>query len=182
MQTTPLTCWLCNVVQVVTGFRLAYGGAQEYYTCVPDMVSLLSMSLHAAVVGRLPACLSWRVRVRVCVCQVAYGKALGGGYPIGVFGGRRDVMALVEEHRLGQDEQYVWTASSLGGNPITSVAALAGMRASVYVCVAARAHAYEHALTRFGYHCQPWTFTSSQIHTIACMQSAPTCAKACVTC
>ena len=75
--------------------------------------------------------------VCVCVCQVAYGKALGGGYPIGVFGGRRDVMALVEEHRLGQDEQYVWTASSLGGNPITSVAALAGKRVCVYVCVAA---------------------------------------------
>ncbi len=57
--------------EVVTGFRLAYGGAQEYYGVVPDLV--------------------------------AYGKALGGGYPIGAFGGRRDVMDLVNEHRIGSD-------------------------------------------------------------------------------
>lgn len=42
--------------KVVTGFRLALGGAQEYYEIEPDLV--------------------------------AYGKALGGGYPIGAFAGR----------------------------------------------------------------------------------------------
>ncbi|XP_038059025.1 glutamate-1-semialdehyde 2,1-aminomutase-like [Patiria miniata] len=84
--------------EVVTGFRLAYGGAQEYYGVVPDLV--------------------------------AYGKALGGGYPIGVFGGREDIMGLVSEDRMGSDSRYVWTASSLGGNPISCSAALAAL--SIY--------------------------------------------------
>jgi glutamate-1-semialdehyde 2,1-aminomutase len=80
--------------EVVTGFRLAYGGAQEYYGVVPDLV--------------------------------AYGKALGGGYPIGAFGGRADVMDLVNEHRIGS-ESYVWMASTLGGNPISTAAAGAAL-------------------------------------------------------
>ena len=80
--------------EVVTGFRLAYGGAQEYYGVVPDLV--------------------------------AYGKALGGGYPIGAFGGRRDIMDLVNEHRIGSDG-YVWMASTLGGNPISTAAANAAL-------------------------------------------------------
>lgn len=81
--------------EVVTGFRLAYGGAQEYYGVVPDLV--------------------------------AYGKALGGGYPIGAFGGREDVLSLVREERMG-NEAYVWMASSLGGNPISTAAAGAALR------------------------------------------------------
>ncbi len=80
--------------EVVTGFRLAYGGAQEYYGVAPDLV--------------------------------AYGKALGGGYPIGAYGGRADVMDLVREERLGR-ETYVWTASSLGGNPVSTAAARAAL-------------------------------------------------------
>jgi glutamate-1-semialdehyde 2,1-aminomutase len=80
--------------EVVTGFRLAYGGAQEYYGVTPDLV--------------------------------AYGKALGGGYPIGAFGGRADVMAQVTEDKLGTPE-YVWTASTLGGNPISCAAASAAL-------------------------------------------------------
>ena len=80
--------------EVVTGFRLAYGGAQEYYGIVPDLV--------------------------------AYGKALGGGYPIGAFGGRREIMELVAEHRIG-DPDYVWMASTLGGNPISCAAANAAL-------------------------------------------------------
>ncbi|MFO0898077.1 MAG: aspartate aminotransferase family protein [Pirellulales bacterium] len=80
--------------EVVTGFRLAYGGAQEYYGVVPDLV--------------------------------AYGKALGGGYPIGAFGGRREVLELVREDRLGKST-YVWTASTLGGNPISCTAASAAL-------------------------------------------------------
>jgi glutamate-1-semialdehyde 2,1-aminomutase len=78
--------------EVVTGFRLALGGAQERYGVVPDLV--------------------------------AYGKALGGGLPIGVFGGREDVMRVASESRHGIDS-YAWTASTLGGNPISSTAALA---------------------------------------------------------
>ena len=78
--------------EVVTGFRLAYGGAQEYYDVVPDLV--------------------------------AYGKALGGGHPIGAFGGRKDIMDLMREERLGK-AGYVWMASTLGGNPVSASASLA---------------------------------------------------------
>jgi glutamate-1-semialdehyde 2,1-aminomutase len=81
--------------EVVTGFRLALGGAQEYYGVIPDLV--------------------------------AYGKALGGGAPLGAFGGHREMMALVEESRLGTPS-YVWSASSSGGNPISASASSAALR------------------------------------------------------
>jgi glutamate-1-semialdehyde 2,1-aminomutase len=81
--------------EVVTGFRLARGGAQEYYGVVPDLV--------------------------------AYGKALGGGYPIGAFGGRREILDLVREDRLGQPG-YVWMAATGGGNPVSAAAARAALR------------------------------------------------------
>ena len=91
--------------ELVTGFRLAYGGAQEYYGVTPDLI--------------------------------AYGKALGGGYPIGVFGGRADIMDMVREEHIG-DEKYVWMASTLGGNPISMAAARAAQ--SVF----RQAGCYEH--------------------------------------
>ena len=78
--------------EVVTGFRLALGGAQEYYGVSPDLV--------------------------------AYGKGLGGSFPIGVFGGRADVMEAVNEQRL-PGPNYAWSASTTGGNPVSSAAALA---------------------------------------------------------
>ncbi|MCP5517803.1 MAG: aminotransferase class III-fold pyridoxal phosphate-dependent enzyme [Verrucomicrobiales bacterium] len=78
--------------EVVTGFRLAYGGAQEYYGVAPDLV--------------------------------AYGKALGGGFPIGAFAGRADLMEAVNEHRVNEPG-YVWSASTAGGNPVSCAAALA---------------------------------------------------------
>ena len=78
--------------ETVTGFRLAYGGAQEYYGVRPDLAT--------------------------------FGKALGGGYPIGVVAGRADVLDLVGEDRLGED-RYVWFASSIGGNPVSATAAVA---------------------------------------------------------
>jgi glutamate-1-semialdehyde 2,1-aminomutase len=81
--------------EVVTGFRLAYGGAQEYYGVTPDLV--------------------------------AYGKALGGGLPLGAFGGRREIMELVCESRLGRTT-YAWTASTHGGNPVSAAAALAALK------------------------------------------------------
>ena len=103
--------------EVVTGFRLAYGGAQEYYGVVPDLV--------------------------------AYGKALGGGYPIGAFGGRRDIMELVSEHRIGTDK-YVWMASTLGGNPISAAAANAALavlrRPGTYERLHALGRSFRHAL------------------------------------
>jgi glutamate-1-semialdehyde 2,1-aminomutase len=98
--------------EVVTGFRLAYGGAQEYYGVVPDLV--------------------------------AYGKALGGGYSIGAFGGRAEIMEMVAESRLNRDK-YVWTASTLGGNPISSAAALATLE----ILREAGAHDRLHALGEY---------------------------------
>lgn len=81
--------------EVVTGFRLAYGGAQEYYGVVPDLV--------------------------------AYGKALGGGMPIGAFGGCRELMELMSESRLNR-APYAWMASTTGGNPVSAAAALAALQ------------------------------------------------------
>jgi len=78
--------------EVVTGFRLAPGGAQEYYGVTPDLV--------------------------------AYGKALGGGFPIGAFAGRAEIMEVLEERRL-PGPRYVWSASTTGGNPVSCAAALA---------------------------------------------------------
>ena len=78
--------------EVVTGFRLAYGGAQEYYGVTPDLA--------------------------------AFGKAMGGGYPIGAVCGRADIMDLCIEANLGQ-ERYVWFASTLAGNPVSAAASLA---------------------------------------------------------
>lgn len=98
--------------EVVTGFRLAYGGAQAYYGVTPDLV--------------------------------AYGKALGGGYPIGAFGGRADLMAQIEEDKIGSAE-YVWMASTLGGNPVSMAAA----RAALGVLAKDGVHEHLHALGRY---------------------------------
>ncbi len=78
--------------ECVTGFRLSYGGAQQYYGVTPDLTAL--------------------------------GKALGGGYPVGAIVGRMEILDLCEESRLGSDD-YVWFASTLGGNPVTASASLA---------------------------------------------------------
>jgi glutamate-1-semialdehyde 2,1-aminomutase len=55
---------------------------------------------------------------------VAYGKGLGGGFPIGAFGGRADIMEAVNEQRL-PGPNYAWSASTTGGNPVSAAAALA---------------------------------------------------------
>ena len=78
--------------EVVTGFRLAYGGGQEYYGVTPDLA--------------------------------AFGKAMGGGYPIGAICGRADILDLCTEAMLGE-ERYVWFASTLAGNPVSAAASLA---------------------------------------------------------
>jgi len=73
--------------EVITGFRLAFGGAQEYYGVVPDMTTL--------------------------------GKIMGGGFPIGAYGGRRDIMGMIAP--LGK----VYQAGTFSGNPISVRAGLA---------------------------------------------------------
>ena len=55
-----------------------------------------------------------------------FGKALGGGYPLGAVAARADILDLVREDRLG-DRRYVWFASSLGGNPVSAAAGLAAL-------------------------------------------------------
>lgn len=66
--------------EVITGFRLALGGAQEYYNIVPDLS--------------------------------AFGKIVGGGMPLAVYGGRKDVMSCVAP--VGK----VYQAGTLSGNPV----------------------------------------------------------------
>lgn len=76
--------------EVITGFRLALGGAQEYYG----------------------------VRADLCT----FGKIIGGGMPVGAYGGRRDVMGVVAP--LGA----VYQAGTLSGNPVAMAAGLAQLR------------------------------------------------------
>jgi glutamate-1-semialdehyde 2,1-aminomutase len=77
--------------EVITGFRLAYGGAQALYGIRPDLTCL--------------------------------GKIIGGGLPVGAYGGRRDIMAHVAP--LGG----VYQAGTLSGNPLAVAAGLAALRA-----------------------------------------------------
>ncbi len=97
--------------EVVTGFRLAPGGAQEYYGIVPDLA--------------------------------AYGKALGGGYPIGAYAGRAEIMEVVNERRL-PGPNYAWSASTTGGNPVSCAAALATLN----ILSEPGAHEHLHGLGR----------------------------------
>lgn len=73
--------------EVITGFRVAMGGAQALYDVTPDITTL--------------------------------GKIIGGGLPVGAFGGRADVMAHIAP--LGG----VYQAGTLSGNPLTMAAGLA---------------------------------------------------------
>jgi glutamate-1-semialdehyde 2,1-aminomutase len=76
--------------EVMTGFRVAHGGAQQLYAIKPDLTCL--------------------------------GKIIGGGLPVGAFGGRADVMNVVAP--LGP----VYQAGTLSGNPLAVSAGLAMLR------------------------------------------------------
>ena len=76
--------------EVMTGFRLAPGGAQELYGVKPDLTTL--------------------------------GKIIGGGLPVGAFGGRKDIMDLVAP--VGP----VYQAGTLSGNPLAMTAGLETLR------------------------------------------------------
>jgi glutamate-1-semialdehyde 2,1-aminomutase len=73
--------------EVMTGFRVALGGAQELYGVRPDLTTL--------------------------------GKIIGGGMPVGAFGGRRDIMERLAP--LGP----IYQAGTLSGNPVAMTAGLA---------------------------------------------------------
>jgi len=76
--------------EVMTGFRLARGGAQEIYGIRPDLTAM--------------------------------GKVIGGGLPVGAFGGRAEIMDLLSP------DGSVYQAGTLSGNPIAMAAGLAQLR------------------------------------------------------
>jgi glutamate-1-semialdehyde 2,1-aminomutase len=73
--------------EVITGFRLALGGAQERFGILPDLTCL--------------------------------GKIIGGGLPVGAYGGKQEIMALIAP------EGPVYQAGTLSGNPLAMAAGLA---------------------------------------------------------
>jgi glutamate-1-semialdehyde 2,1-aminomutase len=72
--------------EVITGFRVAYGGAQSLYGISPDLTCL--------------------------------GKIIGGGFPIGAYGGRKDIMKMVAPSGA------VYQAGTLAGNPVAMTAGI----------------------------------------------------------
>ena len=70
--------------EVITGFRLATGGAQEYYGINPDLTTL--------------------------------GKIIGGGLPVGAYGGRKEIMDMLAP------QGSVYQAGTLSGNPLSMAA------------------------------------------------------------
>ena len=70
--------------EVITGFRLSLGGAQEYFGITPDLTTL--------------------------------GKIVGGGMPIGAYGGKREIMKMVSP------DGPVYQAGTLSGNPVATAA------------------------------------------------------------
>jgi glutamate-1-semialdehyde 2,1-aminomutase len=76
--------------EVMTGFRLAYGGAQECLGDTPDLS--------------------------------AFGKIIGGGYPVGAYGGRADIMSRI------MPAGPVFQAGTLSGNPVAMAAGIATLK------------------------------------------------------
>lgn len=76
--------------EVMTGFRVSFGGAQKYYGIDPDMTCL--------------------------------GKIIGGGLPVGAYGGKKDIMAMVSP------EGPVYQAGTLSGNPLAMTAGVETIR------------------------------------------------------
>ncbi len=76
--------------EVITGFRLAFGGAQEYFHIQADLVT--------------------------------YGKIIGGGMPVGAYGGKREIMEMVAP--VGS----VYQAGTLSGNPVAMAAGITQLK------------------------------------------------------
>ena len=78
--------------EVVTGFRIAYGGCQEHYGITPDFAT--------------------------------YGKAIGGGLPIGAVAGRRDIMNCFSGKG---DAPWMFSGGTFNGNPLSMTAGVAAV-------------------------------------------------------
>ena len=76
--------------EVITGFRLGYGGAQQYYNIMPDLTCL--------------------------------GKIIGGGLPVGAYGGKAEIMNCVAP------DGPVYQAGTLSGNPLAMAAGIATLK------------------------------------------------------
>ena len=76
--------------EVMTGFRVSYGGAQEYFGVTPDVTTM--------------------------------GKVIGGGLPVGAYGGRKDIMELVAP------AGPMYQAGTLSGNPLAMRAGIETMK------------------------------------------------------
>ncbi|MCX7794499.1 MAG: glutamate-1-semialdehyde 2,1-aminomutase [Thermodesulfovibrionales bacterium] len=98
--------------EVMTGFRVSYGGAQAYYGIKPDLTCL--------------------------------GKVIGGGLPVGAYGGRKDIMSMVAP------EGPVYQAGTLSGNPLAMTAGIVTLKIlsnkSVYRLLEKRASQLEEGL------------------------------------
>ena len=76
--------------EVITGFRVAHGGAQERFNVLPDLTTL--------------------------------GKIIGGGLPVGAYGGKAEIMAHISP------EGSVYQAGTLSGNPISMAGGIATLK------------------------------------------------------
>lgn len=98
--------------EVMTGFRVAFGGAQEFYGVKPDMTCL--------------------------------GKVIGGGLPVGAYGGKKEIMSMVAP------EGPVYQAGTLSGNPLAMAAGIETLkvlsRKGIYESILAKAEALEKAM------------------------------------
>lgn len=99
--------------EVMTGFRVSLGGAQQYYGIKPDLTCL--------------------------------GKVIGGGLPVGAYGGKREIMELIAP--LGG----VYQAGTLSGNPLAMTAGIETlkilMKSKTYKKLEEKAKALEEGLT-----------------------------------
>ncbi len=98
--------------EVISGFRVGWGGAAEHYGITPDLMT--------------------------------FGKVIGGGMPVGAFGGRREIMEQLAP--LGA----VYQAGTLSGNPVAMAAGIATLkileRDNVFVKLDALGLSFERAL------------------------------------
>ncbi len=100
--------------EVITGFRLAPGGAQEYFGVTPDLTCL--------------------------------GKIIGGGLPVGAYGGKREIMDKIAP------DGPVYQAGTLSGNPLATAAGLATLevlsRPGIYGLLEERGEALAEAFSQ----------------------------------